>query len=157
MGDAAIPALAGVAVAKVLPPGRRGAALGLIVSSVGVGAATGPIVGGFVEQFFGWQYLFYGVLAMALLLIPGALRLLPDESEGVRSFDLLGGVLLGLASGLFLFGITQGQGEGFGSPSSWGSFLAAAVAAVLFARRIGSCPIPSSPRSSFGTGSTRRR
>lgn len=142
IGDAAIPALAGVAVAKVLPPGRRGAALGLIVSSVGVGAAAGPIIGGFVEQFLGWHFLFYGVLAMALLLIPGSLRLLPDTSEEWRSFDLLGGVLLGLASGLFLFGITQGQGEGFGSPSSWGSFLGAALAATLFARRIGSVPEP---------------
>lgn len=142
VGDAAIPALAGVAVAKVLPPGRRGAALGLIVSSVGVGAAVGPIVGGVVEQFLGWQFLFYGVLAMALALIPFSLRVLPDVSEGVRSFDLLGGVLLGLASALFLFGVTQGQGEGFGSPSSWGSFLGAVVAAFLFVRRIGSIPDP---------------
>ena len=142
VGDAAIPALAGVAVAKVLPPGRRGAALGLIVSSVGVGAAVGPVVGGFVEQFFGWQYLFYGVLVMALLLIPGSLRFLPDTAEGGRPFDLAGGVLLGLASGLFLFGVTQGQGEGFGSPSSWGSFLGAALAAVLFAWRISSAPDP---------------
>ena len=142
IGDAAIPALAGVAVAKVLPAGRRGAALGLIVSSVGIGAAVGPIVGGFVEQFFGWHVLFYGVLVMALALIPGSVRVLPDESEGGRAFDLLGGVLLGLASGLFLFGVTQGQGEGFGSPSSWGSFLGSALAAALFARRIGSVTDP---------------
>ncbi len=142
VGDAAIPALAGVAVAKVLPTGRRGAALGLILSSVGVGASVGPVVGGFVEQFLGWHFLFYGVLVMALVLIPFSLRVLPDTSEGGRSFDLLGGVLLGLASGLFLFGVTQGQGEGFGSPSSWGSFLASALATLLFARRIGSVPDP---------------
>lgn len=150
VGDAAIPALAGVAVAKVLPPGRRGAALGLIVSSVGVGAAVGPVVGGFVEQFLGWHFLFYGVLVMALLLIPGSLRLLPDDAEGARSFDLLGGVLLGLASGLFLFGVTQGQGAGFGSPSSWGSFLGSALAALLFARRIGSVPDPFVSPKLFG-------
>lgn len=150
VGDAAIPALAGVAVAKVLPPGRRGAALGLIVSSVGVGAAVGPIVGGFVEQFLGWHFLFYGVLVMALLLIPGSLRVLPDASEGGRSFDLAGGVLLGLASGLFLFGVTQGQGEGFSSPSSWGSFLGAVLAAALFARRISSVPDPFVSPKLFG-------
>lgn len=113
VGDATIPALAGVAVAKVLPPGQRGGALGLILSSVGVGASVGPILGGFVEQFFGWHFLFYGVLIMALLLLPGSLKVLPDESGGIRRFDLLGGVLLGLAAGLFLFGVTQGQGDGF--------------------------------------------
>lgn len=142
IGDAAIPALAGVAVAKVLPPGQRGGALGMILSSVGVGASIGPILGGFVEQFLGWHFLFYGVLVMALLLIPGALRVLPDESEGIRRFDLLGGVLLGLAAGLFLFGVTRGQGQGFGSASSWGCFLAAAISASFFAYRISSIPDP---------------
>jgi len=142
IGDASIPALAGVAVAKVLPPGQRGGALGLILSSVGLGASIGPILGGFVEQYVGWHFLFYGVLAMALLLIPGALKVLPDESEGFRRFDLLGGIFLGLAAGLFLFGVTQGQGAGFASPSSWGSFAISAVSAVLFAYRISSIPEP---------------
>jgi DHA2 family metal-tetracycline-proton antiporter-like MFS transporter/DHA2 family florfenicol/chloramphenicol resistance protein-like MFS transporter len=46
IGGAAIPALAFVAVAKVLPAGERGAALGIIASSVGIGSAVGPIAGG---------------------------------------------------------------------------------------------------------------
>ena len=142
VGDAAIPALAGVAVAKVLPPGQRGGALGMILSSVGVGASVGPILGGFVEQFLGWHFLFYGVLLMALLLIPGSLKVLPDESGGIRRFDLAGGILLGLAAGLFLFGVTQGQGQGFTSSASWGSFLGSALSAVLFAYRISSIPDP---------------
>ena len=130
-GDAAIPALATVAVAKVLPPGSRGCALGIIASSVGIGAAAGPIMGGMVGQLFGWRLLFYGSLFLMLLLIPGALRVLPDGgSIGERRFDLAGGILLGLAAGLFLFGITQGQVEGFASFSSWGSFLGAALAAA---------------------------
>lgn len=149
-GDAAIPALAGVAVAKVLPPGGRGAALGLIVSSVGVGAAVGPIVGGVVDQLVGWQFLFYGVLVLALLLVPGALRVLPDVAEGGRRFDLIGGVLLMLAAGLFLFGVTQGQGEGFASPSSWGSFLGSVLAGALFARRITSVSDPFVSPALFG-------
>jgi DHA2 family metal-tetracycline-proton antiporter-like MFS transporter len=150
VGDAAIPALAGVAVAKVLPPGRRGGALGLILSSVGVGASVGPILGGFVEQFFGWHYLFYGVFVMALLLIPSSLKVLPGESGGIRRFDLLGGVLLGLAAGLFLFGVTQGQGEGFASASSWGSFVGAALSAALFAYRISSVQDPFVSPKLFG-------
>ena len=62
-GAAAIPALASASVAKVLAPGERGTALGLIVSSVGVGAAIGPVVGGAVQEIAGWQSLFYGTLA----------------------------------------------------------------------------------------------
>ncbi len=142
-GGAAIPALSSVAVAKILPPGARGPALGLIVSSVGIGAAIGPVVGGTVEQFIGWHFLFYGTLLLALLLLPAVLYALPDETpEGKHSFDLLGGVLLGLAAGLFLFGITQGEVAGFGSISSWGSFLGAVLAAIGFAWRITSVADP---------------
>src|SRR3712207_9551114 len=83
-GGAAIPALSSTAVAKLLPPGERGASLGLIVSSVGVGGAIGPVVGGVVVQFAGWHALFYGTLALGLVLLPAAMRVLPDRSEERR-------------------------------------------------------------------------
>ncbi|HEV3476283.1 MAG TPA: MFS transporter, partial [Rubrobacteraceae bacterium] len=142
-GGAAVPALATASVVKVLPPGDRGTALGLIVSSVGVGAAVGPVVGGTLVQLAGWHSLFYGVLFLLLLLIPAVLYTLPEiaPADG-RGFDLFGGILLGLAAGLFLFGITQGQVAGFGSPSSWGSFAGAALAAAGFAWRITSAEYP---------------
>src|SRR3712207_9224701 len=53
-----------------------------------------------------------------------------------RSFDLPGGILLALAAGLFLFGITQGEVVGFDSLTSWGSFVVATLAAVGFTWRI---------------------
>ncbi|HVF01780.1 MAG TPA: MFS transporter [Rubrobacteraceae bacterium] len=142
-GAAAIPALASASVAKVLPPGERGTALGLIFSSVGVGAAIGPPLGGAVDALAGWQALFYGTLLLALVLVPITLYELPETAPSKdRSFDLPGGILLGLAAGLFLFGITQGQVAGFGSVTSWGSFLGAALSAVGFARRITSVSHP---------------
>jgi DHA2 family metal-tetracycline-proton antiporter-like MFS transporter len=142
-GGASIPALANASVAKFLPPGQRGSALGLIVSSVGIGAATGPVVGGFVESFAGWQALFYGTLSLTLFLILGAWFVLPHTTPtGEHWFDLLGGILFGLAAGLFLFGITQGQVAGFASATSWGSFIGSALAAVLFAWRITSAAHP---------------
>jgi MFS transporter, DHA2 family, metal-tetracycline-proton antiporter len=142
-GGAAIPALATASVAKVLAPGDRGTALGLIFSSVGIGAAVGPILGGAVETVAGWQSLFYGTLLLAVIVLPIAFRELPHtERSDDRSFDLPGGILLALAAGLFLFGITQGQVAGFGSVSSWGSFVVAALAALGFARRITTAPHP---------------
>jgi DHA2 family metal-tetracycline-proton antiporter-like MFS transporter len=78
-----------------------------------------------------------------LLLIPFARRVLPNGgSTDERQFDLVGGVLLGLGAGLFLFGITQGQGAGFASFSSWGSFLGASLAMAGFVRRINGAPHP---------------
>ena len=142
-GGAAIPALSSVSVTNILPPGERGAALGLIVSSVGIGAAIGPIVGGAVGTLIGWHYLFIGTLILTALLIPAAMYVLPgDNPEEARGFDLPGGILLGLAAGLFLFGITRGQVAGFGSAGSWGSFVGSALAAAGFGWRIRSAAEP---------------
>ena len=142
-GGAAIPALSSVSVAKILPPGERGSALGLIVSSVGIGAAIGPIVGGAVGSLVGWHYLFIGTFILTVALVAAALYVLPDDSpEETRGFDLPGGILLGLAAGLFLFGITRGQVSGFGSAGSWGSFVGSALAAVGFGWRIRSAAEP---------------
>ena len=147
VGGAAVPALAIVSVAKVLPAGERGAGIGLIGASLGAAAAVGPVLGGLIGQFLGWRALFVGTLALALVLIPFARRVLPDGGSegggrGERAFDLLGGVLLGLAAGLFLFGVTRGQHPGFASFSSWGSFVGAAVSAALFVWSIKRVPRP---------------
>ena len=150
-GDAAIPALAVVAVARVLPPGKRGGALGLVGSSAGIGAAVGPIAGGVVEQVADWRWLFWGTLFLMLALIPFARRVLPNgASGGRRRFDLAGGILLGLGAALFLFGVTRGQVGGFDSFSSWGSLLGAALALAGFARRIRGVSDPFVPPALFG-------
>ena len=145
VGASAIPALGFASVAKALPPGERGTALGLLSSSVGIGAAIGPVVGGAVAGLTGWQVLFYATLVFALVLVPLALRVLPGAPEGgappgllaaIHHFDVPGGLALALSAGLALFGVTQGQVAGFGSPASWASFVLAAVAAIFFVRRI---------------------
>lgn len=144
-GAAAIPALASATVARLLPAGERGVALGLIVSSVGVGAAVGPVAGGLVTQFAGWQVLFYATMVLTLFLIPGVWSLLPDEKPPASArgrFDLTGGILLALSAGLLLFGVTEGEVSGFASFASWGSFLAAIIATIAFVRHILRTPDP---------------
>ena len=137
-GAGAIPALASASVAKLLPPGERGGALGLISSSVGIGAAVGPVAGGALVQFAGWHALFYGTLTLGLVLLVGALYVLPDSraADTGKSFDLPGGLLLAAGAGLALFGVTEGQVAGFASPLSWGSFVVSAAAIGAFWWRI---------------------
>ena len=152
-GASAIPALGFAAVAKALPEGSRGTALGLLSSSVGAGAAIGPVLGGVVTGIAGWHALFFLTVLLAALLIPGALYALPGAADGgsakpagflaaVRHFDVPGGLSLALSAGLALFGVTQGQVVGFSSPISWGSFVAAGLLAAFFAWRIRSASDP---------------
>jgi DHA2 family metal-tetracycline-proton antiporter-like MFS transporter len=152
IGASAIPALGFAAVAKALPPGKRGTALGLLSASVGAGAAIGPVFGGLVAGYLGWHVLFLLTVVLSLSLIPGALRALPGaskeeaEQEGfagaIRRFDVPGGLSLALAAGFALFGVTEGQVHGFHSPVSWGSFALSALLAVYFVRRTRTAPEP---------------
>ena len=152
-GGAAIPALSSTSVARLLPPGKRGGALGLIVSSVGAGGAVGPVVGGAVVQFAGWHTMFYGTLVLGLLLVPAALRVLPETRPEGGSFDLPGGLLLALAAGLALFVVTQGQNLGLSSPLLLGACLTALLSGLLFARRIATVPEPFVSPSLLANGS----
>ena len=151
-GASAIPALGFAAVAKSLPAGERGTALGLLSSSVGIGAAIGPVVGGAVAGLAGWHVLFYGTLVLSLLLAPAALRVLPGASENggapsglmnaIRHFDVPGGLALALAAAFALFAVTEGQVEGFGSQVVWVSFGLAVMAGGIFFNRIRSADEP---------------
>ena len=150
VGASAIPALGFAAVAKALPAGERGTALGLLSASVGAGAAIGPVFGGLIAGFLGWHVLFLLTLVMSLGLIPGALRALPGDSNAertglmvaIRRFDIPGGFSLALGAGFALLGVTEGQVRGFQSLTSWGSFALSVLLAVFFVWRTRTASVP---------------
>lgn len=149
-GGAAVPALAMVMISRVMAPDQRGGAMGLIGSAVGIGQATGPLVGGFIGGSLGWRFLFLVPAIAAVIIVVVAQRVLPNTRlTDERRFDLLGGGLLGITTGLFLFGITQGQSSGYTSAIVLGSFAGSAIAAALFAWRISAVPFPFAPPALF--------
>ncbi len=153
-GSAAIPVLSIVAISQVFPEGKRGGALGLIAGCIGIGTAAGPIFGGVVGQFFGWHALFWVTFLLAVIIVIGALLMIPDipptmDPPSNRQFDLLGGVLLGLTVGLFLFGITQGEAAGIVSFSSLGSLIGSLFALIGFIWRTTTAEHPFVPPALF--------
>ena len=58
VGGAAIFGTNVAILTSVLPPGRRGAALGLNVASVYLGLSLGPPLGGVLTEHAGWRSLF---------------------------------------------------------------------------------------------------
>ena len=154
-GSAAIPALSYGSVAKIFPPGGQGTAFGILSSSVGVGGAAGPILGGLGAGLGGWRILFFGTLLILVVLFLAGLYALPDTgsaapgSGAVRNLDLPGGLLLGAAAGLALFGITRIQQAGISAPLSWGSVVLAVLAASMFSARIRTADVPFAPPELF--------
>ncbi|MBV9011518.1 MAG: MFS transporter [Pseudonocardiales bacterium] len=136
-GEGVVPAVANASVTRLLPPGQRGPALGLIFAGVGIGATSGPVVGGLVGEFGGWRAPFGGTLLVALLLILVGRRILPSlRSPERRRFDLLGGILLTVTIGLALLAVTTGQSMGFASLPVLFSCAGAVFCGLLLAWRV---------------------
>ncbi|MEK5420128.1 MULTISPECIES: MFS transporter [Paenibacillus] len=131
-GAGAVMSLSLVLFTRYIPQARRGKAMATIMSAVSLGLGLGPVAGGAIVEYLGWIWLF-SVTAAILLLVPLFLILLPKEVPTRGSFDVLGGLFLGVGTtGLLLF-LTSGL---------WIALIAGIVAIALFVGRIRSTPDP---------------
>ena len=118
----------------VFPPERRGTAMGLFSFGVVMAPALGPAMGGVLVDAFSWHAVFYLCLPTAFLGMALGLVFMPgrrDTGAG-RAFDWLGCLLLTLALGALLSGLTDGQHYGWGSNRVVGKLLVALLASVGF-------------------------
>ena len=46
-------------ITSVYPPGERGKAIGIAVTSVYIGLSLAPVLGGLLTQYLGWRSIFY--------------------------------------------------------------------------------------------------
>ncbi|HEU4674238.1 MAG TPA: MFS transporter [Candidatus Limnocylindrales bacterium] len=95
-GAGAIPTLTMALIARRMTGPARARALGINVAAVGVGFASGPLVGGLLLEVFGWR----GAMALGMLVAPAALlvwRFDPDRGRRDAGLDLPGIGLLALA------------------------------------------------------------
>ena len=131
-GAGAVMSLSLVLFTRYIPEARRGKAMATIMSAVSLGLGLGPVAGGSIVEYLGWNWLF-AVTAAILLLVPLFLVLLPKEAPTRGSFDGLGGLFLGIGTtGLLLF-LTNGL---------WIALVAGLAAIALFVNRIRSTPDP---------------
>ncbi|MEU3339111.1 MFS transporter [Streptomyces sp. NPDC002144] len=116
-----------------LPPERRGSAVALMSSTVGIGAALGLPLAALVVQYADWHTMFWLTSALGALGVTAvwwAVRESPVREPG--RFDVAGA--LGLAAGLvcLLLGVSQGGQWGWGSARVLGLFAGSVVIMVLW-------------------------
>ncbi len=96
-------------ITAVFPREQRGGALGYVAASVYVGLFSGPLVGGFFTEHFGWRSIFLFQLPLSILVIALTLWKLKGDwkAEVKPTFDVTGAlvfagwaisVLLGLSA-----------------------------------------------------------
>ncbi|EPD61572.1 MFS transporter [Streptomyces sp. HGB0020] len=142
-------ALLGVGGAMIMPatlsilrqvfPDRRERALAIGVWSAvaAVGAAVGPLLGGFLLEHFWWGSVFLVNIPLMLVSLPVGRLLLPESrGTGDGPWDVVGALMA--AAGLFgvVFGVKRlGGGEPPASVLTLAPLLVGAVLLVLFVRR----------------------
>lgn len=105
-GASAIPALAMLIPARLVPAAQRGRALGTIASTIAFASGIGPIVGGMITGAVSWNYLFLISLG-TLLTVPLFLKWLPNETVRAGTYDGFGAALLGGAVVTLLLTVTS--------------------------------------------------
>ncbi|MGO4544539.1 MFS transporter [Paenibacillus sp. 2TAB23] len=105
-GAGSVLSLTIVLITRFIPLARRGKSMALITSAASLGFGLGPVIGGAITQYLGWNDLFI-VTGISLLLIPVFLRLLPEEASVKGSFDVWGAVFVGTGSTGVLLYITN--------------------------------------------------
>ncbi|OGT70696.1 MAG: hypothetical protein A3H44_09145 [Gammaproteobacteria bacterium RIFCSPLOWO2_02_FULL_57_10] len=81
-------------LSSVFPAQKRGQMVGLLVSSIYVGLAAGPFIGGFVIDTLGWRYGFLLQLPLALVvLLVGVFKVDGEWSANSQApFDTVGAI-----------------------------------------------------------------
>ena len=122
-----VPASLSLLLAAVPGP-RRAQAIGTWSALGALGAALGPVIGGFLVQL-SWRWVFWINLPVGVIAVVLAFKYLPEsKDEGVNGRpDLLGAVLVALAAGSLALALVKAPSWGWTSKD----FLALIVVAVL--------------------------
>ncbi len=96
IGGAMMFSISGAIIFQAFPADERGRAMGYIGSTVAVGSIAGPILGGFVTQALGWEYIFLINVPIGIVLLVLALKYLRIHEHRARQFrmDVPGAALL---------------------------------------------------------------
>ncbi|WBP85070.1 MFS transporter [Kitasatospora cathayae] len=104
-------------IGEAYPGGpARVRALGVWGAAVGLGIAVGPVYAALAEQWLGWRAVYWGLAALAALLVVVAVAGL-DESRAAtpRRIDLPGVLTLGNGTAALIAGLAEGR-YGWGRP-----------------------------------------
>ncbi len=82
-------------VSSVIPPAKRGHAIGLTISTIYLGLTIGPLLGGYVIDHFGWRASFLVHIPLAIIVLGLGVFYVKGEwsSDERGSFDLFGALI----------------------------------------------------------------
>jgi MFS family permease len=124
LGAGAIPAVAYVAIGRCLPEALRARMMAVLSTAWVVPGLAGPALSAEVAKYFGWRWVFLGLLPFVAVTgpvaIPALLRIGRDpapDGEG-QPHRLIDGIGVAVCAGLLLGGLTLAVGSATGQVSA---------------------------------------
>ncbi|MBC7279527.1 MFS transporter [Nocardioides sp.] len=124
------PASLALILAEV-PPERRRAAIGLWSGAGALAAAAGPALGGVVIEWIDWRAVFCINVPLGVWVVWAARPLRAGDAATRRLPDVLGSLLIAVAIGALVLGLSEAPARG------WGSWFVLAAAAVAILATVG--------------------
>ena len=127
-------------ITNVFPTRERGKAIGIWAATAGLGAALGPLTGGFLLEHFYWGSVFLVNLPIVIFGLVAGVFLIPDSKDpSAPRLDPVGAVLSIVGLAMVLFAIIEAPRNGWTDPVTVVCFLVGA--AVLAGLRLVGAPL----------------
>jgi EmrB/QacA subfamily drug resistance transporter len=121
-------------ITNVFPARERGKAIGVWAATAGVGAALGPLTGGFLLDHFYWGSVFLVNLPIVAFGLLAGFFLIPDSKDPSKPrLDPVGAVLSIVGLGALLYAIIEAPNNGWTDPTTIAGFLVGAAFLGAFA------------------------
>ncbi|MGW0708462.1 MFS transporter [Streptomyces sp. NPDC002643] len=113
----------------VMAPEKLSGSIALVSASMGIGAGLGLPIAASVAQYASWRVLFWGAAGLAVLVTTMIWFLVPETPAGAKGqrFDFIGAFGLGGGVVCLLLAVSKGADWGWGSATTLGLFIGAAV------------------------------
>jgi len=124
----------GPAIITINSPAKdRGKALGAIAVSVSVALIAGPVLGGLLTSYFGWQSIFYINVPVGIAALIWSIKILPvTKGQKKMPFDFAGAVTLFISLLAIIIPLSLADKFGWTNPFIISSIAAGAGLFVLF-------------------------
>lgn len=116
-----------------VPASERGRSLGIIAVSVSIALTMGPVIGGLLTYYFGWQSIFLINIPIGIAAFIWAVKIIPfSKNCEEKRFDFVGALLLFLGLSAIIFSINFADKAGWKNPYVIGILAGGAAFIVSF-------------------------
>ncbi|RGE20504.1 DHA2 family efflux MFS transporter permease subunit [Leucobacter sp. wl10] len=123
-------------ITRIFGPRERGSAMAIWGVTAGAATLVGPILGGFLLDAWGWEWIFFINVPVGMIAFVLAMCFVPKLPTSAHRFDWLGVLLSAAGMFMLVFGIQEGSsydwGVIWGPITVWGLIIAGAAVLALF-------------------------